>query len=114
MSITSGVDGVTIAALVFGLIMFGAAYNSFVNWLGERGEGYTALLVAGGVLVTLAVVALVDWRAAALTLVAFAASGAPMIIGDIARNVVRRERAIRMQRLIAAAQAGKVIDGDES
>jgi hypothetical protein len=97
-----------IVTVLFALLMFGLAYNGLVSWLGERKDGYTALLVVGGVLVTLAGVALIDWQAAVITLAAFAASGIPMILGDIARTISKRERALRMMRLIASVQSEEI------
>ena len=83
--------------VLIGLFLFGVAYNAFVGWAQSRGyeEGYTAILVVIGVLVTLAGVAIIDWNAARITTFAFIASGSPMIAGSIWRHVRRRERAIR-------------------
>ena len=83
--------------VIIGLFLFGVAYNAFVGWTQRRGyeEGYTAILVVIGVLVTLAGVAIIDWSAARITAFAFIASGSPMIAGSIWRHVRARERAIR-------------------
>jgi len=91
----------------------------FVDYLDDRKDGYVALLVVAGVLVTLGGVALIDWRAAVLALVALAASGTPMVIGDILRTVRRRESAIRLRRTIANKDAlsiltDKLLDGDDN
>src|SRR5690606_21381708 len=96
-----------IVAILFGLLMFGSAFNALVSWLGDRKDGYTSLLVVAGVLVTIGGVALIDLRAAGLTLAAFAASGLPMVIGDAARTVEKREKALRLMRLVARDQAEK-------
>jgi biotin transporter BioY len=93
----------TVIAILIALFCFGWAYNSVINSLGKRTEGYLSLLVAGGVLITLGGVALLDWQAAALCLAAFAASGVPMIVGDIWRTTQAREKRERMRRLIEAA-----------
>lgn len=95
---TSAVDWRLIGAVLAGLVMFGVAYNAWMTKLGDAKEGYVALLVAGGCAVTLAGVAFVDLRAAILTLACFAASGVPMIVGDIRRYVDRREAAKRKMR----------------
>jgi Kef-type K+ transport system membrane component KefB len=83
-----------ILAAGFGLILFGIGYNSLVAELERRklSEGYSAILVAGGVIVTLAVVAAFDWIGALLALGAFACSGMPMIVGSIARHVTAKEQ----------------------
>ena len=47
----------------------------------------TVVMVAGGVAFTLGAVALIDWRAAALVLVAFCLSGTPMILGSMWRHM---------------------------
>ena len=85
-------------AVVLGLLfLFGAAYNLLVAWLEHKGydEGYTSLLVVGGVLVTLAASALlVGWYNALLVLLCFAASGLPMILGSLARYARARRAAL--------------------
>lgn len=77
------------------LALFGVGYNAFVSWAERRGytEGYLSLVVALGVAVTLAGVAVLSIEAALLSLGAFAASGTPMIIGSIWRHLKRREEA---------------------
>ena len=78
-----------------GLLVVSIGYNAFVSWLEARDfeEGYTALLVVGGVGYTIlsAIPAIgVDnflellWR--------FAATGAPMVCGSWARHVRQRAR----------------------
>ena len=85
--ITLVVNWQTIGSLLFGLLMFGLAYNALVHALGDRKEGYTGLLVVAGVLVTLGAVAMISWQAALLSLGAFAASGTPMLVGDVVRHI---------------------------
>jgi len=84
----------TIWAVLLALILFGIGYNSFVTYLERRGytEGYTSLLVAAGVFVTLCGVAILSIPAALLTLAAFIASGTPMIVGSIVRYLQKREK----------------------
>jgi len=76
------------------LFAFGFLYNRIVDWMEKNGydEGYTAFLVVVGTLVTLGGVALVDWRAAALALGAFACSGFWMVVGSWWRHVQARRR----------------------
>jgi len=90
---TFAIDMQVYGAVLFGLTMFGLAYNVWIGWLGDRKEGYTALLVMIGVAVTLIGVAIISWQSALLVLGAFAASGTPMIAGDIYRAVKAREDA---------------------
>lgn len=87
----------TIMAVLFGLILFGIGYNAFVAWLEQRGytEGYLSLIVSFGVAMTLVGVAILSIQAALLALVAFAATGTPMIIGSIARYLKARDEAKR-------------------
>lgn len=90
-----------VISAVFGvLVAFGLLYDRIVGWLERNGydEGYTAMLVVGGVLVTLAGVAFVDWRAALLALGAFVCSGLPMVIGSWWRHVQRRKQGLEAQR----------------
>lgn len=91
MGQTAGQLGVVYGAL----FLFGFLYNLIVAYLERRGydEGYVSLLVVAGVAVTLGGVALLDWRAAALTLGAFACSGFWMVVGSWWRHVRARRRA---------------------
>ena len=93
------VDWRVLSAVLFALLMFGVVFNNWVGHLGDKKEGYTALLVVIGVGMTLIGVAIVSWQSALLVLVAFAASGTPMIAGDIYRAVRAREEA--KQRILA-------------
>jgi len=86
---------------VYGILfVFGLAYNGLVAWCESEGyaEGYTAILVAFGTLVTLLGVAVVDWRAALLALGAFFASGFWMVVGSWWRHVQARRRAQDLAR----------------
>lgn len=76
------------------LIIFSLLYNRAVEDLGTKKEGYTAIFVAIGNIITLLVVAVFSWKAALLCLIAFAASGTAMIIGDVARSIKRREESV--------------------
>jgi len=92
----------TVGLVIITLFLFGVIFAAFVWQIGHRKEGYTAFLVAIGVLVTLAGVAVIDWRAAVLALVCFTASGTPMVIGSVAQYIVQREHehaAIRAEAL---------------
>ena len=78
---------------VFGMLFaFGFAYNLVVAWMERHGydEGYTAILVVFGVLVTLGGVAILDARSALIALAAFAASGFWMVVGSISRYAQAR------------------------
>lgn len=84
----------TIGTVLGGSLLFGVAYNAFVAHLNQRdiSQGYTALLVVGGVLATLAFTAVLIGLSAALWVLAvFGCTGAPMVIGDIYRHVQRRQ-----------------------
>jgi len=89
-----------IAAVLAGLLWVGTLYNQLVSWAQRRGyaEGYTSLLVVGGVLLTLAGLAILSIGAAALALAVFVASGTPMVVGSICRYVQRREAAMKAIR----------------
>jgi ACR3 family arsenite efflux pump ArsB len=89
--------------------MFGWAFNYFVGSLEDRKDGYLAMLVAAGVGITLIGAAIISWQAAALVLACFVASGIPMIIGEITRSIQKRERALKIQRLIAEAEAKEIL-----
>ena len=87
--------------VIFGILfLFGFFYDRVVTWLERNGydEGYTALLVVFGSLITLGGIAMIDWRAALLGLGAFASSGFWMVIGSWWRHVQRRRRGQRSQQ----------------
>ena len=89
-----------VVSVLFGLFIFGLAFNQGVAWAKPRGylEPYLAFWVAAGCGATLIGVGIVDtlvsWNAGLIGLVCFAASGAPMMVGDMARYVrtVQREK----------------------
>ena len=93
------------------LVVFGYFYNRFVAWMEGQGydEGYTAYLVVGGVMVTeisaAIMVYLMLWRgicvmgddalaiateSLGLHLLAYLASGLPMIVGATLRHAQER------------------------
>ena len=82
-----------IMALV--LFIFGLGYDFFVTVLERRPRshnGFTSLLVVLGTLVTLlATLPLVGLQNFLIVLVAFAASGIPMIFGSISRYMRERD-----------------------
>lgn len=93
MEIVIRVESGTIWGVFFAMLLFGVGYNTLVAWLERKRyvEGYLSLVVALGVAVTLAGVAVISWQAALLTLVMFIASGTPMIAGSILRYIQARE-----------------------
>jgi uncharacterized membrane protein YjfL (UPF0719 family) len=71
------------------LFVFGMLYNALTAWMERNGydRGYTAFLVVGGVAVTVVAVHwAIGWQAVLVLLLAFAASGIPMIIGSMMRH----------------------------
>lgn len=92
MTIGQGSGWIPVMAAI--LFLFGFVYDRIVSWMERNGydEGYTAILVVVGTLVTLGGVALVDWRAATLALGAFAFSGFWMVVGSWWRHVQARRR----------------------
>lgn len=86
-----------VANILFGLFFFAYFFNRWIERVGHRAEGWTWLQVAAGVLVTQAGVGLLDivlgWNAFFLGLMAYTASGLPMISGAVGRYLDGRERA---------------------
>lgn len=80
------------------LSIFSVLYNRWMDDLGEKKRGYTALLVAAGNAINLGVVAAISWRAALVVLAAFFVSGLAMILGDIRRETKRREAESKINR----------------
>lgn len=95
---TSPLDWRLIGAVLFGLLMFGIAFNALVHALGARKDGYTSLLVVAGVIVTQIGVALICWQAALVSMAAFSASGLPMVIGEVYRSMRKREEILASLR----------------
>ncbi len=95
MSDTFGVGNGQLLAVVFGLALFGIAYNALVAWMERRHytEGFLSLIVALGVMGTLIGLALLDFKAAMQALLAFGATGIPMIVGSIVRYIQARDAA---------------------
>lgn len=91
--------------LVFGaLFAFGLAFAWFVDWCGRRGylDGYTAIFVVVGVLVTeVARLALPYTGSPAENLViilaCYTASGAPMVAADVVKHLNARQRLLALQ-----------------
>ena len=100
-------------AVMAALLAFGILYNAVITWAERKRmlEGYTAYAVALGVLVTLAGVAVVDWRAAVLSLAAFTASGLPMLAGSTWRYIDARHKEREYERQ-AARMAKQRPDGE--
>lgn len=98
MGIEMAADWRLIGAVFFGLFCFGCGYAALTAWIGDRKQGYTSLMVVGGVLVTLLGVALVSWPSALLTAGAFIASGTPMIVGEIVTYKRREAEALRRMK----------------
>jgi hypothetical protein len=96
----SGENWAEIGLILAVLFICGLGYNALVAHAERRSwtRGYLALFVAGGVLITLAGVAVWNWRAAVITLCAFCASGAPMLIGSVYRNMIEREAELEAMR----------------
>jgi hypothetical protein len=106
MEVTFRVDLGLVSGLYLVLVLFGIGYNSLTSWMEKHGymEGYTSLMVALGVLITLAPLAIISWQGVLLVLGGFVASGLPMIIGSITRYLHKRELA---QREIARIELGE-------
>ena len=84
---------------VIGLFVFGIIFAYIVYRMDGRHEGYTSLLVVIGVVATVGSVGpTIGWPNVCILAAAFAASGAPMIVGDVIRSIQRRERAERLYR----------------
>lgn len=96
-----GYDPVRIWALIGVLFAFGFLYNAFTAWLERESydEGYTSILVVGGVGVTLLVYGIIiDFHEALRMFLAFAASGFWMVVGSTWRAMKARRRAQDLAR----------------
>jgi hypothetical protein len=76
-------------------LLFGLAFNKFTEVSERHGwmDGYTSIYVVLGVAVTVTMMGpIIGWEAVMLLAAGFALSGAPMIVGSIARHVTARAR----------------------
>lgn len=88
-----------------GLLAAGIAYNRLVSWLEQEhpDQPYTASLVVGGVLFTLAgLTLLAGVEIGLLAFGCFAASGLPMVLGSMQRHLEQRrlERRASMEDVL--------------
>lgn len=100
----SGTISVAIG-VYFALFILGAVYHLAVDALSKRGytEGYTWLLVAIGVGVTVAPTGfLIGWGNVGWVYSAFFVTGAWMAFGDIRRHVTKREAMKRELRELSS------------
>ncbi len=104
--------GILLAA-IFLLVLFGIGYNLVVaEWERKKYlEGFTSLAVVAGVLITLLIEAGLNWQAAVLTLICFAASGLPMVIGSVWRYAKNRRKNQEEYESLAARLA-ELSEGD--
>jgi hypothetical protein len=81
--------------------IFGYFYNRLMNRLDGDHE-HTSMYVAGGVLFTLGMAALISWKASLLMLILFMLDGFPMIVGEFARTE-KKIKSPRRRRMPYAA-----------
>jgi uncharacterized membrane protein len=97
---------------IIGLFLFGVIYAIIVYFMNGKHEGYTALLVVVGVAVTVAASGpVIGWDVVIYLALAFAASGVPMIVGDVIRGIKRREAAERQLQANLNQLAERGIEG---
>jgi len=81
------------------MLIFGILYNILVERFQKRSARYTAELVAGGVIVTVATSGLFIGTTNMITvLVLFVGSGLPMMIGSWIRSIRDDEEAKKVQK----------------
>lgn len=97
-------------------VLIGILYNHFVNWLHaeKHDQGYTALLVVGGVVITLGLaLPFIGLEHTAIVTVLFICTGTPMIVGDVWRYVVeRRQRAQKLAKTLKELGGLDEVEGD--
>ncbi len=105
MDAPSPETSIMIVILFFALFVSGCGYAAFVDWQGDRKDGYLSLYVALGVLFTIGGMAalemLVSWPAWLIALACFTATGSPMVAGEVLRNQTNRAKRKNME-IIAA------------
>jgi len=95
-----------LVAMCLALLIFGFGYNLITEKAEKTGfiRGYTSLFVVGGVAVTVAATAVVNYAFAVITAVAFVFSGTPMIVGSMVRH--KREELCQLQQAREEARHG--------
>lgn len=91
----SGANPGTISLVVIAGLLFGTIYAIIIHQLKQAGrlDGYTALAVVVGVLISVALSAfLIGIINALLVILIFITTGTPMIIGDIYNYTEQRKR----------------------
>jgi len=98
-------NGLASALVLVALALFGVWYNRKIDSWGPDAEGFTWLQVAIGSLVTIIGAGILNlflsWNAFFLDLLAFTASGIPMIRGDIQRYLKARKHHVNLQKDLA-------------
>lgn len=113
---TIGIETGKVMVVYGALATFGILYAQLRNWLARRGylEGYTAILVVGGVLITLLINQVLHHpdplTDLLLELGGFAASGTPMAINDWLGYAHARER----QRLAILQEVEEATANDQT
>ena len=82
-------------AILIGLPVFGYSYNKLMDAL--NGKEHASIYVACGVLLTLAVGALISWKSALLFTILFALDGFFMIAGEFKRTE-KKQKSVRRKR----------------
>lgn len=103
-----GTNAGTIAAVYMALALFGIGYNWLTAWAEQTGfiRGYTAFFVVGGVMVILALSAiLVGLLDALIVAGAFVFAGTPMILGSMIRH--KREELRMLEQLRREAEGDR-------
>ncbi|HIP73097.1 MAG TPA: ammonium transporter [Anaerolineae bacterium] len=86
IGVQNGLNTGLVVMVAVTAVIFGILYAIFIEYIrrAKRLEGFTALSVVCGVLITLALSAIIiGLRAALLVVFIFACTGTPMIIADI-------------------------------
>lgn len=105
-----------IPGVIGALFGFGVWYDRQVTRWEESGyhDGYLSFIVALGVAVTIGGIAILDlvlttWNAGFTALLAFAASGLPMIAGSVKRHISARRRAVDSMAAHAMTEAKEAL-----
>jgi hypothetical protein len=89
----------------FTLALAGVGYNALVEWFNRRhrDHGYTAILVAAGVTMTEIGVEALPSKHFVFRILAYIASGTPMLMGDILRFLDKQKASsITLERILEA------------
>jgi hypothetical protein len=108
------ISGEKLAAIYAAGLMFGIGYNILTAWARRVGllKGRTSLFVVAGVVITIALTAVINLPFALITAGEFIFTGTPMIVGDLWRAWRDEQEEAKRQKDMLAEIREELKHGD--